>query len=157
VPQSGSVRIVLQRVSEAAVTVEGELVGAIGPGFLVLVGIEPTDDVVDVGVAADKIIGLRLFADQAGLMNRSILDTGGEALIVSQFTLLADVRRGRRPSFTGAASPDTAAPLVEELARRLGESGISTQTGRFGAKMAVALVNEGPVTLVLEIRGGRVL
>ncbi|HLF42573.1 MAG TPA: D-aminoacyl-tRNA deacylase [Acidimicrobiia bacterium] len=150
-------RIVLQRVSEAAVTVEGELVGAIGPGFLVLVGIEPTDDVVDVGVAADKIIGLRLFADQAGLMNRSILDTGGEALIVSQFTLLADVRRGRRPSFTGAASPDTAAPLVEELARRLGESGISTQTGRFGAKMAVALVNEGPVTLVLEIRGGRVL
>jgi D-tyrosyl-tRNA(Tyr) deacylase len=155
-PQFGSVRIVLQRVSEAAVTVEDESVGAIGPGFLILVGIEPTDDVVDVGVAADKILGLRLFADDAGLMNRSILDTGGEALIVSQFTLLGDVRRGRRPSFTGAASPDTAAPLVEELARRLAESGISTQTGRFGARMAVALVNDGPVTLVLEVSGGRV-
>lgn len=155
-PQSGSVRIVLQRVSEAAVTVEDEPVGAIGPGFLVLVGIEPTDDVVDVGVAAEKIAGLRLFADDAGLMNRSILDTGGEVLIVSQFTLLGDVRRGRRPSFTGAASPAVAAPLIEALARRLVEAGIPTRTGRFGAMMAVALVNDGPVTLVLEVSGGRV-
>ncbi|MEX1125585.1 MAG: D-aminoacyl-tRNA deacylase [Acidimicrobiia bacterium] len=150
-------RIVLQRVSEAAVTVDGELVAAIGPGLLALVGIEPTDDVGDPGVAAAKLAGLRLFADDAGLMNRSILETGGEALVVSQFTLLADVRRGRRPSFTGAAAPEMASALIEELARRLVEAGIPTQTGRFGAKMAVSLVNDGPVTLVLEVRGGRVL
>lgn len=150
-------RIVLQRVSEAAVTVEGEVVGAIGPGLLVLVGVEPTDDVGDVGVAAEKIAGLRLFADDSGLMNRSILETGGEALVVSQFTLLGDARRGRRPSFTGAATPDRAAPLVEDLARRLADGGVPTQTGRFGARMAVTLVNDGPVTLLLEVRAGRVL
>lgn len=144
-------------MSEAAVTVEGEVVGAIGPGLLVLVGVEPTDDVGDVGVAAEKIAGLRLFADDSGLMNRSILETGGEALVVSQFTLLGDARRGRRPSFTGAATPDRAAPLVEDLARRLADGGVPTQTGRFGARMAVTLVNDGPVTLLLEVRAGRVL
>jgi D-tyrosyl-tRNA(Tyr) deacylase len=153
----GLVRIVLQRVSEATVTVEGKLVAAIGPGFLVLAGIEPNDNVEDVEVAARKITGLRLFADDAGLMNRSIVETGGEILVVSQFTLFGDVRRGRRPSFTGAAPPSTAAPLIEELARLLAEGGVPTQTGRFGAKMAVTLVNEGPVTLMLEVRGGRVL
>ena len=144
-------------MSEAAVHVEDVEIAAIGHGLLVLVGVEPDDDFVDSLAAADKISGLRLFADDGGLMNRSILDTGGEALVVSQFTLLADARRGRRPSFTAAAAPDVAAPLVEDLSRRLMENGIPTQTGRFGAKMAVSLVNDGPVTLVLEVRAGRVL
>lgn len=156
-PQSRSVRLVLQRVSEAAVTIDDEVVAAIGPGFLVLVGVEPGDDARDVGAAADKIAGLRLFADDAGLMNRSIREIGGEILVVSQFTLLGDARRGRRPSFIGAAGPETAAPLIDALSRRLSENGVPTRTGRFGAKMAVSLVNDGPVTLVLEVRGGRVL
>jgi D-tyrosyl-tRNA(Tyr) deacylase len=151
------VRIVLQRVSEASVTVDDEVVAAIGDGYVALVGIEPGDDAVDIGAAADKITGLRLFADDTGLMNRSILETGGEILVVSQFTLLADVRRGRRPSFTGAAGPEAAAPLLDELAGRLSGNGVPTRSGRFGARMAVSLVNEGPVTLVLEVRGGRVL
>ena len=138
-------------------TVDDDLVAAIGPGFLVLVGVEPGDSGPEVSAAAEKIAGLRLFADDAGLMNRSIVETGGEVLVVSQFTLLGDARRGRRPSFTGAAPPETAAPLVEMLRDRLSENGVPTQTGRFGAKMAVSLVNDGPVTLVLEIRGGRVL
>lgn len=156
-PESRPVRLVLQRVSEAAVTVDDDVIAAIGHGLLVLVGVEPDDDFVDSIAAADKITGLRLFADDEGLMNRSVLETGGEALVVSQFTLLADARRGRRPSFTAAAVPDVAAPLVEDLSRRLIENGIPTQTGRFGAKMAVSLVNDGPVTLVLEVRAGRVL
>ncbi len=156
-PQSRPVRLVLQRVSEAAVTVNGELVAAIGPGLVVLAGVATGDDVGDAEVAADKITGLRMFADGAGLMNRSILETGGEVLVVSQFTLLGDARRGRRPSFTGAADPELAAPVVEGLAQRLSDNGVPTRTGRFGAKMAVSLVNDGPVTLVLEVRGGRVL
>jgi D-tyrosyl-tRNA(Tyr) deacylase len=151
------VKLVLQRVSEAAVTVDDDLVAAIGPGFLVLVGVEPGDSGTEVTAAADKITGLRLFADDAGLMNRSIVETGGEVLVVSQFTLLGDARRGRRPSFSRAASPEIAAPLVDLLRDRLSESGVPTQTGRFGAKMAVSLVNDGPVTLLLEVRGGRVL
>lgn len=150
-------RIVLQRVSQAAVTVEEESIAAIGPGLLALVGIEPGDGSSEAAVAAKKIIGLRLFSDDEGLMNRSILETGGEVLVVSQFTLFGDVRRGRRPSFSGAASPDVAAPLIEDLARHLSEGGVPAQTGRFGARMAVALVNDGPVTLLLEVRGGRVL
>ena len=144
-------------MSEAAVSVDEEIVAAIGAGFLVLVGVEPADSSVDVGVAADKIVGLRLFADDAGLMNRSILETGGEILVVSQFTLLGDARRGRRPSFIRAAGPETAAPLVEALAGRLAGHGVPTRTGRFGAQMKVSLVNEGPVTLVLDVRAGRVL
>jgi D-tyrosyl-tRNA(Tyr) deacylase len=151
------VRLVIQRVSEATVRVDDEEVAAIGPGFLVLVGIEPNDDLVDVGVAADKITGLRLFADEAGLMNRSVLDTGGEALIVSQFTLMGDARKGRRPSFSGAASPEVAAPLIDAMSERLSANGVPARTGRFGAKMDVSLVNDGPVTLVLQIKDGRVL
>lgn len=147
----------MQRVSEAAVTVEGELVAAIGPGLVVLAGVATGDDILDAEAAGDKISGLRMFADGAGLMNRSILETGGEALVVSQFTLLGDARRGRRPSFTGAAGPELAAPVVERLAQRLSDNGVPTRTGTFGAKMAVSLVNDGPVTLVLEVRGGRVL
>jgi D-tyrosyl-tRNA(Tyr) deacylase len=151
------VRLVLQRVSEAGVKVDGEEVATVGPGLLVLVGVEPTDGFSDARLAADKIVGLRLFADDAGLMNRSILETGGEVLVVSQFTLLADVRRGRRPSFTAAAAPEIAAPLIEAIREQLIKSGIPAQTGKFGAKMAVSLVNDGPVTLILEIRGGRLL
>jgi D-tyrosyl-tRNA(Tyr) deacylase len=151
------VRLVLQRVSEAGVKVDGEVVATVGPGLLVLVGVEPTDGFSDARLAADKIVGLRLFADDAGLMNRSILETGGEVLVVSQFTLLADVRRGRRPSFTAAAAPEIAAPLIEAIREQLIKSGIPAQTGKFGAKMAVSLVNDGPVTLILEIRGGRLL
>ncbi len=150
-------KLVLQRVSEAAVTVGGERVATIGPGLLVLVGVDPADQPSDAERAADKIAGLRLFADEAGLMNRSILETGGEVLVVSQFTLLADARRGRRPSFTGAADPEVAAPLIAAMIERLTESGVPTRTGRFGAKMAVSLVNDGPVTLILEVREGRVL
>lgn len=147
----------MQRVSEAAVSVDDDLVAAIGPGLLVLAGVATDDHVVDAEVAADKITGLRVFADGKGLMNRSILEAGGEVLVVSQFTLLGDARRGRRPSFTDAADPDLAASVLERLAQRLVDNGVSTRTGRFGAQMEVSLVNDGPVTLVLEIREGRVL
>ncbi len=147
----------MQRVSEAAVSVVDDLVAAIGPGLLVLAGVATGDDVVDAEVAADKISGLRVFADGEGLMNRSILEAGGEVLVVSQFTLLGDARRGRRPSFTEAADPDLAASVLERLAQRLVDNGVPTLTGRFGAQMEVSLVNDGPVTLVLEVREGRVL
>jgi D-tyrosyl-tRNA(Tyr) deacylase len=150
------VRIVLQRVSRASVTVEGEVVGSIADGLLLLVGIEPTDTPQDVERAAEKVSNLRIFADEGGLMNRSIIETGGSALVVSQFTLISDMRRGRRPSFVGAADPGTAAPLVERLAEMLRDAGIHTETGVFGASMAVDLVNDGPVTVILEIREGRV-
>ncbi|HSO50646.1 MAG TPA: D-aminoacyl-tRNA deacylase [Acidimicrobiia bacterium] len=149
-------RIVLQRVSRASVTVAGEVVGSIADGLLLLVGIEPTDTPQDVDRAADKVSNLRIFADEGGLMNRSIIDIGGSALVVSQFTLISDMRRGRRPSFVGAADPGTAAPLVERLAEMLRDAGIHTETGVFGASMAVDLVNDGPVTVILEIREGRV-
>jgi D-tyrosyl-tRNA(Tyr) deacylase len=151
------VRLVLQRVSEAEVTVEGQVVATIGPGLLVLAGVAPTDQSIDARAAAEKLAVIRLFADDGGHMNRSIVETGGEILVVSQFTLLADVRRGRRPSFIGAAAPELAAPLIEALAGHLKESGIPTQTGRFGARMAVTLVNDGPVTLVLEFSEGRLV
>ncbi|HEY6627682.1 MAG TPA: D-aminoacyl-tRNA deacylase [Acidimicrobiia bacterium] len=150
-------RLVLQRVSEAEVTVEGEVVATIGPGLLVLAGVAPTDQSIDARAAAEKLAVIRLFADDDGHMNRSIVDTGGEILVVSQFTLLADVRRGRRPSFTGAATPELAAPLIEALAEHLIEIGIPTQTGRFGARMGVSLVNDGPVTVVLEFSEGRLI
>ena len=137
-------------------TVAGEVVGSIADGLLLLVGIEPTDTPQDVDRAADKVSNLRIFADEGGLMNRSIIDIGGSALVVSQFTLISDMRRGRRPSFVGAADPGTAAPLVERLAEMLRDAGIHTETGVFGASMAVDLVNDGPVTVILEIREGRV-
>jgi D-tyrosyl-tRNA(Tyr) deacylase len=150
------VRIVLQRVSRASVSVEGKVVGSIADGLLLLVGIEPTDTPHDVERAVDKVSNLRIFADEGSLMNRSITETGGSALVVSQFTLISDVRRGRRPSFVGAADPGTAAPLVERLAGMLRDAGIHTETGVFGASMEVDLVNDGPVTVILEIREGRV-
>ena len=150
-------RIVVQRVSEAAVTVEGEVVGSIGPGLLLLVGVEPDDGEGDVDAAVSKLTGLRIFADDEGKMNRSVVDTSGDVLVVSQFTLLGDTRKGRRPSFIGAAHPSVAEPLIEYMAKEFDSAGVTVETGRFGAMMDVNLVNDGPVTLVLEFREGRVV
>jgi D-tyrosyl-tRNA(Tyr) deacylase len=152
----GLVRVVLQRVSRAAVSVGGEVVSEIGQGLCLLVGIEPEDSVGDVAAAVDKILGLRVFGDETGKMNLSIGDVDGEILVVSQFTLLGDVRKGRRPSFTRAAPPDHAEPLVLAMAEAFDRVGIETRTGVFGARMSVDMTNDGPVTLVLEISDGRV-
>jgi D-tyrosyl-tRNA(Tyr) deacylase len=150
-------RAVAQRVSRARVTVGGDVVGEIGTGLLVLVGIASGDTGADAAVLASKLAGLRVFPDGEGRMNRSVIEAGGEALVVSQFTLLADVRKGRRPSFTEAAPPDMGERLVEEVARSLREAGVETATGRFGAHMQVESVNDGPVTIVIDASGGRVL
>jgi D-tyrosyl-tRNA(Tyr) deacylase len=150
------VRIVLQRVTRSAVSVDGAVVASIGGGLLLLVGIEPTDGEEDIDAAVDKVANLRVFADTEGRMNRSLLDVGGSALVVSQFTLLGDISKGRRPSFTGAAPPEMAEPMVSRLAEALSRTGVDTRTGVFGARMEVDLVNDGPVTLVLEVRSGRV-
>ena len=154
--ESGPVRIVLQRVSKASVRVGEDIVGEIGPGLLILVGIETGDGERDLATAAKKLSELRVFPDRSGAMNLSVREIGGAVLLVSQFTLVADLRRGRRPSFVGAAPPEIAAPLFDRLVRLLEESGIPTESGRFGAKMEVSLVNDGPVTLVFDIRAGRV-
>lgn len=149
-------RVLLQRVSRAAVTVDGAVVGAIDRGFLLLVGATPSDTEADLDYLAEKIANLRVFQDDAGAMNRSALDllatpgSGVGMLVVSQFTLYADVRKGRRPSFTDAAPPDQAAPLVAGLAERLRQRGFAVAEGRFGATMAVELVNDGPVTIWLD-------
>ena len=143
-------RLVVQRVTRASVRAGQELLGEIGSGALVLAGIavDDTPDVTD--RMADKLIGLRYFEDAAGRTNLAIADTGGALLVVSQFTLLADTRRGRRPGFTDAASPELAVPLLERFVGRLRTAGVAVQTGRFGAEMAVELVNDGPFTLVLD-------
>ena len=146
----------LQRVSGASVSVDGEVVSAIAEGLCILVGIEPEDGLSDVEAAVDKISGLRVFPDEAGKMNLSVGDVGGGILLVSQFTLLADVRKGRRPSFTGAADPGHAQPLIDAMAASFERRGIDTPTGVFGASMTLDLANEGPVTLVLEVSDGRV-
>ena len=143
-------RLVLQRVSSAAVRVDGETIGAIGPGLLVLVGVREGDDEGTARRLAAKTAALRVFPDDEGRFNRSLLETHGEALVVSQFTLYADVRRGRRPSFTDAARPEVAEPLVEAYAAALEALGVRVARGRFGAKMEVELVNDGPVTLVID-------
>jgi len=142
------VRALIQRVSRASVAVEGEPVAAIGPGLLVLLGVgrEDTEDVAD--RLAHKVLSLRIFDDEAGRMGRSVADTGGDLLCVSQFTLLGELRRGNRPSFVDAAPPRVAEPLYERVRTALGAQG-----GRFGARMAVDLVNDGPVTLLVEITG----
>jgi len=137
-------------VSRASVTVDGEVVGAIGLGWMVLLGVGPKDDEQTAARIADKIVGLRVFEDEAGKMNRSVLDVGGAVLLVSQFTLYADTSRGRRPGFTGAAPPASAEPLVERVAALMRERGLNVETGRFGAMMEVELVNHGPVTIVLS-------
>lgn len=138
-------------------TVAGETAGAIGPGLLLLVGVRDGDDAADAGAIASKVAGLRIFPDDEGRMNRSLLDHGGAVLVISQFTLYGDVRRGRRPSFTAAAAPADAEPLVDEVVRLLAAEGLEVASGIFGAKMEVHLVNEGPVTIVLETRDGRVV
>ncbi len=143
-------RVVLQRVSRASVTVDGEAVAGIGTGLLLLVGIADGDSEREAERLAQKCAEIRVFADEEGRFNLSLLETAGEALVVSQFTLLADVRRGRRPSFAAAAAPQVAEPLVERFADCLRRLGIATQTGRFGARMRVELVNEGPVTVVVD-------
>ena len=143
-------RVVLQRVSRASVTVDGETVASIGRGLLLLTGIAEGDTEAEVRRLAQKCAEMRIFPDAEGRFNLSVVDIGGEALVVSQFTLLADVRRGRRPSFTDAAPPEIAEPLVEAFAQALRDAGVPTQTGRFGAKMDVALVNDGPVTILID-------
>jgi D-tyrosyl-tRNA(Tyr) deacylase len=144
------VRVVLQRVSRASVSVGGETVGAIGRGVVLLTGIAHGDDAQTVRELARKCAGLRVFPDDDGKFDRSLIDVGGEALVVSQFTLLADTRRGRRPGFTAAAPPDEAARLVEAFAAALRETGVRVATGRFGALMQVELVNDGPATIILD-------
>lgn len=143
-------RAVIQRVAEARVTVDAHVVGQIGAGLCVLLGIGQQDHETQASVLADKIKKLRIFADHEGKMNRSVMDIGGEVLVVSQFTLYADCRKGNRPSFADAAEPSQAKALYEHFADRLRGGGLTVATGRFGGHMKVALVNDGPVTLILE-------
>lgn len=145
-------RAVVQRVSSANVTVDNEVIGQIGPGFLVLLGITGTDTQEDVNFLANKLIGLRVFEDADEKMNCSIVDVQGSMLVVSQFTLFGDCRKGRRPSFIEAARPEVAKPLYESFVAELRAQGIPTETGTFQAHMDVALVNDGPVTLLLDSR-----
>lgn len=145
-------RVVVQRVSEARVAVGAETVGEIGRGLLVLLGVGQGDQEADAQYLADKVAGLRIFEDAEGKMNLSVADVGGSVLVVSQFTLYGDCRKGRRPSFTKAAPPDRADELYQVFARRLSDLGIRTATGEFQARMAVSLVNDGPVTLLLDSR-----
>jgi D-tyrosyl-tRNA(Tyr) deacylase len=150
-------RAVVQRVSRARVTVDAEETGAIGPGLLVLVGAADGDGSEDADALANKVVGLRIFADDEGRMNRDVVEVAGGILVVSQFTLLADARKGRRPSFVAAAAPDVAEPLVAAIVDRIAAAGVPVATGRFGARMMVELVNDGPVTIVFDVRDGRVV
>jgi D-tyrosyl-tRNA(Tyr) deacylase len=143
-------RAVVQRVSRARVVVDQEVVGLIGRGLVVLLGVARGDTEEQARWLADKIVGLRIFADDEGKMNRGLAEVGGEALVISQFTLYGDCQKGRRPSFLDAAPPEIAGPLYEEFLFALRALGIPTATGRFGAMMQVELVNDGPVTLILE-------
>jgi len=144
-------RLVVQRVRSASVDVDGERIAAIERGILVLVGISLGDARVDLARVAAKLADLRIFEDDAGKMNRSLRDVRGGVLIVSQFTLCGDTRKGRRPSFAAAADPNIAEPLFGALAEAIRDEGVPVVTGRFGAKMAVELVNDGPVTLVIDV------
>ena len=143
-------RVVLQRVSRASVEVEDRTVGGIETGFVVLAGFRNGDDEDTLRWVAEKILGLRVFPDEDGKMNRSLGEVGGGLLVVSQFTLYGDVRKGRRPSFVDAAPPGVAVPLYERFLEMLREGGTRVETGEFGAMMRVELVNEGPVTLIIE-------
>ena len=145
-------RLVIQRVLESSVRVDGNVVGSIGPGFMVLCGVEDGDTAEDVRYCIDKTVNLRIFEDEAGKMNRSILDAGGDILAISQFTLHGDVRHGRRPSFIRAARPETAVPLYDAYCAGLREAGIHVETGIFQTDMKVSLVNDGPVTLLVDSR-----
>lgn len=150
-------RVLIQRVAEASVSVDSTIVGQIDEGMLALVAIEEPDTLDDVRAAAAKLVGLRIFNDDAGKMNLSILDVGGSVLVVSQFTLLGDARKGRRPSFGAAARPDHAQALVDRLLIEIEALGVDTAQGAFGMHMSVGLINDGPVTLMLEIKEGRVV
>jgi D-tyrosyl-tRNA(Tyr) deacylase len=143
-------RAVIQRVARAEVSVAGEQVGRIGPGLAALVGIAAEDSEAEADWLLDKMLDLRIFQNSEGKFDKSLRDTGGELLVVSQFTLIADTRKGRRPSFTGAARLDHAIPLYERFVARARHAGVTTATGRFGASMQVELVNDGPVTIILD-------
>ncbi len=143
-------RAVVQRVKESSVTVDGNVIGRIGAGLLVLLGIAKKDTITDIDFIADKILNLRIFEDENKKMNRSVLETGGEMLVVSQFTLLGDCRKGRRPSFIDAAEPEKANELYEKFIEKICGKGVKVQTGIFRAMMDVSLVNDGPVTLIVE-------
>jgi D-tyrosyl-tRNA(Tyr) deacylase len=147
-------KVVLQRVSEARVTVEGEVVGTIGNGLLLLVGVGQEDGDSDLIWMADKLAGLRIFEDEAGKMNLSVEDVQGAILSVSQFTLYGDCRKGKRPNFMAAAKPELAESLYNQFNERLRTRGLTVETGRFGAMMDISLVNDGPVTLILDSRNG---
>jgi D-tyrosyl-tRNA(Tyr) deacylase len=147
------VRAVVQRVAEARVAVDGEVVGAIGRGLCVFLGVGQEDRDTDADALCRKIVGLRVFEDEGGRLQHALGDVGGELLVVSQFTLYGDCRAGRRPSFTGAAPPERAEALYERFVKRAREDGVTVATGRFRAHMAVALVNDGPVTLLLDTAG----
>jgi D-aminoacyl-tRNA deacylase len=147
-----AMRAVVQRVSEAAVSVDGREVSRIGPGLLVLLGVAEGDGEADLVYLADKVLNLRVFPDEEGHMNRSLLEAGGALLVVSQFTLLGDARRGRRPGFTGAAPPEQANALYRQFVERTRQSGVHVEEGVFRAMMDVSLVNQGPVTLLLDSR-----
>ncbi|MGD9486919.1 MAG: D-aminoacyl-tRNA deacylase [Calditrichaceae bacterium] len=143
-------RVVVQRVSEARVKVNNEIVGKIGRGLLLLIGIAESDTPEDIDFVADKCVNLRIFEDGDGKMNRSLLETGGEILAVSQFTLLGDTKKGRRPSFIAAAGPEKGNDYYERFIKKIQTYGVKTETGVFGAMMDIELINYGPVTLVVE-------
>ncbi|QTA84629.1 D-aminoacyl-tRNA deacylase [Desulfonema magnum] len=143
-------RAVIQRVKESAVSVDNEVVGKISRGLMVLLGVAKEDTAKEADYLTEKIVNLRIFEDEAGKMNKSLLETGGEMLVVSQFTLLGDCRKGRRPSFINAAGPDKANELYEYFVTQVRQKGISVQTGQFRAMMDVSLINDGPVTLIVE-------
>jgi D-tyrosyl-tRNA(Tyr) deacylase len=143
-------RAVIQRVKHGKVTVGEDNLAEIGPGLVILLGVGHGDDEDKAQYLAEKIANLRIFEDDEGKINLSVLDVGGEAMVVSQFTLYADTRKGRRPSFTGAAPPEVASPLVEKFAELLAKQGIPTQSGEFGAHMVVDIANDGPVTIWME-------
>lgn len=145
-------RLVIQRVLESSVRIDGECVGQIGPGLMVLCGVEEGDSEADVRYCIEKTVNLRIFEDDAGKMNRSIIEAGGEILAISQFTLHGDVRHGRRPSFIKAARPETAVPLYQAYCDGLRQAGVHVETGIFQADMKVSLINDGPVTLLVDSR-----
>ncbi len=145
-------RAVVQRVTEASVRVDGAEIASIGPGLLVLLAVHQNDTEADAAYVAEKIAGLRVFADDDGKMNRAVTETGGEVLVISQFTLFGDVRRGRRPGFIEAAQPESAIPLYENVCDLVARSGVRVAKGAFGAHMEVGLTNDGPVTILLDSR-----
>jgi D-tyrosyl-tRNA(Tyr) deacylase len=154
--EASPVRIVVQRVTRAAVRVDGATVAAIGPGILLYAGFRPEDTAADLAWMADKVVGLRIFADQAGKMNRSVAEVEGQILAVSQFTLYGDARKGRRPSFDGAAPADAARRLFEQFTDRLRVSGLTVRVGRFQEHMQVESENDGPVTILLDSPTSRI-